>query len=186
MTDSTSNYLTNQYLTTPGLGSSGAEHWQTLWEKNYPHRFKRVEQLNWDLPDCTEWVEKLQDRISKLDTEVVVVAHSLGCIMVAHWAARYTSPMVKGAFLVAPADAEECSRLNFVEGFSPISKVPFAFPSTVVASTNDPYCSFERATQFAYDWGSELVDVGEQGHINSLSGHGAWPEGLELLFRIDS
>jgi hypothetical protein len=55
------------------------------------------------------------------------------------------------------------------------------FLSTVVASTNDPYVSLERASQFAQSWGSRLVNVGDGGHINSESGLGDWPEGFALL-----
>lgn len=178
------NPALEQYLTIPGLGSSGAHHWQTLWEKAYPDHFTRVEQDNWDLPDCTQWVEKMQKQVIQLDAPVVLVAHSLGCIAVVHWASLYSSPWVKAAFLVAPADAEECKRLNFVKDFSPISTSQLSCRSMVVASTNDPYCTFDRAALFASDWGSTLVNVGNEGHINALSGHGSWPKGLEWLVSI--
>jgi uncharacterized protein len=51
----------------------------------------------------------------------------------------------------------------------------------LVASRNDPYCSYERAEDFAYAWGAVVVDAGESGHINAASGHGPWPEGLMRL-----
>jgi predicted alpha/beta hydrolase family esterase len=50
-----------------------------------------------------------------------------------------------------------------------------------VASRNDPYCAFERAQQFAKAWGSELLDLGEAGHINADSGLGDWPWGRAQL-----
>ena len=55
------------------------------------------------------------------------------------------------------------------------------FPSTLVASTDDPYCTFERATQFADAWGSRLVNIGARGHINADSALGDWPAGQALL-----
>jgi predicted alpha/beta hydrolase family esterase len=39
----------------------------------------------------------------------------------------------------------------------------------------------ERARQFAEVWGSEFVNIGAAGHINTASGYGEWPEGLALL-----
>jgi uncharacterized protein len=56
-----------------------------------------------------------------------------------------------------------------------------AFPSTLVASTDDPTCTFERAVELAEAWGSELVNVGALGHINAASGLGDWPQGRALL-----
>jgi predicted alpha/beta hydrolase family esterase len=47
----------------------------------------------------------------------------------------------------------------------------------LVASRTDPHCTYERAEDYAYAWGSALVDAGEAGHINVASGHGPWPEG---------
>lgn len=37
------------------------------------------------------------------------------------------------------------------------------------------------AARCAADWGSRLVEVGPQGHINGASGLGAWEEGRRLL-----
>jgi hypothetical protein len=50
-----------------------------------------------------------------------------------------------------------------------------------VASTTDEWVSLVRARQFAAAWGSELVNIGPAGHINTASGYGEWPAGLELL-----
>ena len=55
------------------------------------------------------------------------------------------------------------------------------FPSLLVASRNDAYCSVARAKAFASAWGSELAWVGEAGHINADAGFGAWPAGERLL-----
>jgi predicted alpha/beta hydrolase family esterase len=169
------------FLTIPGLASSGPKHWQTIWEKQHPYLFTRVEQHNWDLPVCTEWVEKLQSYIENLNQPTILVAHSLGCLTVAHWAQKYFSPFVKGALLVAPADAEYSERLNFVEGFSPIPGKPLPFESVVVASTNDIYASIERSAYFANTWGSTFLNIGDKGHINASSGFGEWTEGKVIL-----
>jgi predicted alpha/beta hydrolase family esterase len=54
------------------------------------------------------------------------------------------------------------------------------FPAIVVASSDDPYVSIERARQFAQSWGAQIVEIGAHGHINGDSGLGDWPEGLML------
>lgn len=58
------------------------------------------------------------------------------------------------------------------------------FPSLLLASRNDAYCSFERAQHWAHAWGSTLVDQGAVGHINSASGLGDWPAGHALLQQL--
>jgi hypothetical protein len=58
------------------------------------------------------------------------------------------------------------------------------FPALAVASRDDLYCAPVRAAGMAADWGAELVDLGEAGHINADSGLGDWAQGLELLRRV--
>ena len=175
-----------RFLTIPGLASSGPNHWQSIWEREDPQRIQRVEQVNWDWPVKEEWVDKIQQEISLLREPTILIAHSLGCITVAHWAQEYVSPFVKGVMMVAPADAELSKRLAFVVGFTPIPTVELPFRSVVVASTNDIYASISRSKKFAVDWGSEFVNLGRKGHINAVSGLGDWPEGKDILQKLYS
>ena len=165
----------------PGLGSSGPGHWQTYFERQNPD-FTRINQREWDAPDCREWVETLAQALAGEDlSRVVLVAHSLGCITVAHWA-RQHGHNLRGALLVAPSDVETAQYATFsTTGFGPMPLARLSFPSKVVASQNDEWVSLARARQFAEAWGSELVDLGDAGHINAASGYGEWPAGLELL-----
>lgn len=170
-----------QYLTVPGLAGSGLKHWQTIWENKYLDRFKRVEQANWDWPERDIWIERLQEEIESQTKPVILVAHSLGCLTVVHWANHFSNDKVAGAMLVAPADAEKSRRLSFVKDFAPIPVTKLPFSSVVVASTDDIYDTWERSHYFAELWGSDLVNVGQKGHINALSGLGDWPEGIQIL-----
>ena len=169
------------FLTVPGLASSGPQHWQSIWESQYPQYFSRIEQDNWDWPVKTEWVGRLQEQISRLSGPAYLVAHSMGCITVAHWAQEHFSEFIEGALLVAPADAELSKRLNFVVGFNPIPVTKLPFKSMVVASSNDIYASAERSAKFASDWGSGFINLGRKGHINAVSGLGDWTEGKNIL-----
>ena len=169
-----------QVLTVPGLWNSGPLHWQTQWEAKHPH-WQRVQQSNWDRPDRDEWVRTLETVIAAQTKPVILAAHSLGCCLVAQWAADTGGKGVKGAMLVAPSDVEAPGYPEEGRSFDRMPLVRLPFRSIVVASTNDEYISVERAKFFAEAWGSELVMIGDAGHINGASGHGPWPRGEEIL-----
>lgn len=80
---------TTKFFVVPGLGNSGPDHWQTHFEHASP-AFTRIEQQEWDSPDRHDWVMTLEQALTGQDLgQVVLVAHSLGCTTVAHWAAEY-------------------------------------------------------------------------------------------------
>jgi len=170
-------------LILPGLGNSGDQHWQTLWEKKF--NFTRIIQKEWDSPDCAEWASHLDEMVQHFDlSKVILVGHSSACALVAFWADKYKRK-IKGALLVGPSDSEADSYPKEPTGFAPMPLNRIPFPTIVVASTNDIYVTKERATYFSDCWRSELVSVGEKGHINSASNLGLWEEGLELLKKLD-
>lgn len=67
----------------PGWRNSGAGHWQTLWADTLPGAL-RVEQADWDWPRRDAWVDRIVQTIRRAPGPVVLAAHSLGCIAVAH------------------------------------------------------------------------------------------------------
>ncbi len=167
-------------LILPGLWDSGAQHWQTLWERKHPE-FKRVTHRDWASPQRAEWVAELDAAIALCEGPPILVAHSLACALVAHWAQSKSALRIAGAMLVAPSDVDAPGYPKEAVGFAPMPLGRLQFPSIVVASANDPYVSLDRARAFAAAWGSRLVEIGAAGHINGDSGHGAWPEGEALL-----
>ncbi|HNF44022.1 MAG TPA: alpha/beta hydrolase, partial [Ferruginibacter sp.] len=168
--------MTN-YLIIPGLGNSGPQHWQT-WFESTGNNFTRVEQKEWDAPVCEDWIARIDKAISAYDpATVVLIGHSLGCLTIVHWANQYKRT-IKGALLVAPSDAEADVYTFPAKGFAPIPRNKLDFKSIIVASSNDVWVSLDRSTYFARCWGSELINIGEAGHINSASGHYQWHEGL--------
>ena len=173
-------------LIAPGLGGSEPEHWQSIWERENSD-FRRIEQKDWHHPVCKDWVETFEKEILHSNDDVVIVAHSLACITLAHWA-KQTKYNIKGALLVAPPDVEREDILIRVPGFSPIPLQKLPFKSILIASTNDQYATIERSEQFANAWGSKFVNVGKKGHINLASNLSGWDEGksylLELLLNI--
>lgn len=167
-------------LTLAGLWNSGPQHWQTLWEGRHP-RLRRVEHRDWNNPQRDEWVAELDAAVGACQGAPVLVAHSLGCMLAAHWAGSGSPLRAAGALLVAPADVEAPSYPIATNGFAPVPMAPLPFPCLVVTSTDDPFVTRERARAFADAWGGRLVEIGDAGHVNADSGYGDWPEGERLL-----
>lgn len=170
-------------LIIPGLGGSGAGHWQVRWAEKMATA-AIVEQADWDEPDPEDWADTIVKAVELAERPVVLVAHSLGCLAVARAASRLTDGKVRGALLVAPPDLERSDMPDEVRDFLPVPRDPLPFPSLLVASSSDPYCVLERAADLATTWGSEFHHAGECGHINVASGHGPWPEGLLMFTRL--
>ena len=170
-------------LILPGWQNSGPDHWQSRWEAL--HGYTRVQQHDWMLPLRGDWMTQLEEAVLAASGPVVLVAHSLGCVLTAAWASHSRNThRVQGALLVAPGDPQRDELRAALKSWSPVPLQRLPFKSTLLGSHTDPYCSFERAQQFAHAWGSEFVDYGNRGHINAESGLGDWPEGLQLLNQL--
>ena len=170
-----------EILIVPGYTNSGPDHWQTRWQSKLSTA-RRVEQADWYKPSRHVWADEIVKAVRFATRPVVLVAHSAGCSAVAHAAEHLKPHEVAGAFLVAPA-SERAKRAipGMAEDFTRIPLRPLPFRSVLIASTNDSYCTPEEAKALAEAWGSEFVDAGESGHLNSESGHGPWPEGTMVF-----
>ena len=172
-------------LLLPGWQNSDADHWQSRWERL--HGDHRVEQHDWMRPLRGDWSAQLEEAVLAAPGPVRLAAHSLGCILVAAWAAHSKNThRVRCALLVAPGDTERDDLRQMIPGWAPIVRQRLPFPSLLVAADNDPYCAADRSRGMAADWGAAFVDGGPRGHLNSESGLGDWPEGRALLNQISS
>ena len=167
-------------LLLPGWRNSGPAHWQSRWEAI--HGDCRVDQDDWLWPKRGDWMARLDEVLLESDSQAVLVAHSLGCHLVAAWAAHSTHTLrVAAALLVAPSDTERADMPPNLFNWRPIVRAPLPFASLTVISNDDPNCAPHRATQMAADWGSEAIDIGPRGHINADSGLLDWPQGRSML-----
>ena len=173
-------------LFVPGLRDYAADHWQTLMQAKIPGSLcvpRRAE----NKLSCAAWVEDLHHSISAIRGPIVLVAHSGGVMMVAHWARKYQA-RIAGALLATPPDfsvplpegypTQETLR---TKGWMPVPMQPLPFPSLVAVSTNDPLARMDRVVGMARAWGSRIVTLGEVGHLNPASGYGEWAQGLSIL-----
>lgn len=173
----------------PGWLNSDPGHWQSLWEQRFG--YQRIEQANWEWPLRGDWMARLDECLlddkTLVDTPALLVAHSLGCQLIAAWAAhsRHTK-LVQAALLVAPPDTERGDMPVQLHNWRPIVRDRLPFPATVVISSDDPYCAAEAAGRMAQDWGAALVHIGAHGHINTASNLGLWPQGQALLQALSS
>jgi uncharacterized protein len=162
-------------LIVPGLDGSAPPHWQHWWAATDPKALM-VDLSNPARPVPRLWEVELAS-ILLLHPDSVLVGHSLGAVLIARLLAKAPHLRVRGAVLVAPAETQGNDRIGH---FGPIPEATLRIPSIVVASRNDPWMGFERASALARAWGSDLVDLGQAGHINVASGYGPWPQGKAL------
>jgi uncharacterized protein len=170
-------------LLLPGWLDSGPDHWQSRWQAL--HGDTRVVQSDWLWPKRGDWMTRLEEVLLDSGEPALLAAHSLGCQLVAAWAAHSKhASRVKGALLVAPPDIEREDMPPNLRPWRPIVRAGLPFAAIVVTSSDDPYCAADRSAQMARDWGAQHVDIGARGHINGESGLGEWPQGRALLDRL--
>jgi hypothetical protein len=182
--------LNSTVLFVPGLRDHVADHWQTLLARAMPGS-RTVRPLEHDKLSREARVEALDKALRAIDGPVVLAAHSAGCVTLAHWSLEHHH-QIKAALLVTPPDLETPLPAGYptqeqlwAGGWLPVPAQPLPFRSVVLASTNDPLATLPRATALARDWGSELVVLGDVGHMNPAAGFGPWPKGAELLGALE-
>lgn len=171
-------------LLVPGFTGAGPVHWLSRWQKGMKTA-RRVDLPNRDAPDLPAWTDTLVKAVNTSGRPVVLVAHSLGVLAVAHAAAQFREDRVAGAFMVAAPSAEWVLMQPDIDpAFAAVPDRPLPFTGMLVASRNDEACRFDHAEKIAGSWAVELVDAGDAGHINTASGHGPWPEGALRFARF--
>ena len=173
-------------LLVPGLRDHVAEHWQTLLEAKLPNS-RSVPPLEHDKLSRAARVAALDETLAGIDGPVILVAHSAGVMITAHWAQAHQRP-IHGALLATPVDLETPLPPGYPSmdalrdhQWLPVPQARLPFPSIVASSSNDPLCTAQRAAQLATCWGSRLVDLGDVGHLNPAAGYGPWPMAEALI-----
>jgi predicted alpha/beta hydrolase family esterase len=182
-------------LIVPGLRDRTDKHWQPLLGTKlmWSRPVRSVAPGGRENLDLAGRVEAIQDALESIEGRVTIVAHSAGVLMIAHWAQLYRRADIVGALLATPADLETPMPEGYPtlaalqkHGWLPMPRTRLPFPSIVAASNNDPLAALPRVEKMARDWGSELVRLGDVGHLNPASGFGEWPLAEELVARLDS
>lgn len=170
-------------LLLPGWLDSGPGHWQTHWESR--QGFVRVQQADWVWPRRGDWMARLEEVLLSDPRPAVLAAHSLGCHLVAAWAAHTQVPhRVRAALLVAPPDLDRIDLPPQIVSWRLATRRPLPFAGTLVHSDDDPFASAAASAQLAADWAVPTWLQPGRGHLNAESGLGTWPEGLHHLQRL--
>jgi predicted alpha/beta hydrolase family esterase len=172
-----------QFVMVPGIDGSDADHWQTIWERDLGAAAVRLAPWSWSDPDLADWCDAL-DRCVPADRPSLLIAHSLGCLAVAHWCRRRSAQErrpVGGVVLIAPPDPAGPGFPTAASTFTGLPVAALPLPGLVIASDDDPYATPEATGQLAAGWGVPVVSVGAAGHLNSASGLGGWPIGWALV-----
>lgn len=170
-------------LIVPGLNGSGNDHWQHHWLQD-DSSARLVDQKNWQCPVLADWLASFEQALANTD-HAYVVAHSLGCILIANMAGRPLATKIRGALLVAPAQLERVETLHpCIVSFGASPTAPLPFPSIVIGSNNDPYMTPEELEQTSALWRGTHINLGSVGHINVASGFGRWPQAYDFMNRL--
>jgi len=180
-------------LIVPGLRGHVAEHWQTLLAQRLPNA-RTVPPPEVDGLSCVARVAAIEAELARIDGPVILVAHSAGVLMVAHWAARHGKDgagRIAGALLVTPPDMNSAWPANYPQpevlrqqGWDPLPSGPLPFPAIVCASDDDHLAGKDAVRRMAQGWGAELLELGPVGHMNPASGYGPWPLAQELVANL--
>ena len=168
-------------LLVPGIGNSGPGHWQSLWQAKHPG-VGFLRQRDWDHPVCDEWVETLDQAVGQAEGPPILVAHSLGCLTVAHWAARSDRPCF-GVLLVAVPDPTGPVFPKEAIGFVTAPPALRKCRVTVVSSDDDCYATTTYTEEQVAAWDAEHIRLSGRGHINAASGLGDWADGWAIITR---
>jgi ParB family chromosome partitioning protein len=172
-------------LLLPGWQNSGPDHWQSLWEAR--HGYHRVEQHDWMRPLRGDWSARLEETVVDADGPVVLVAHSLGCILTAWWAAHSPNAhRVQGrAAGGAPAMWSAPIWPRKSTAGRPLRASRCRFLPCWWAAATTRIAAYERARRRWARLGRALHRLRRRGHINADSGLASWPEGHHLLHTLD-
>jgi predicted alpha/beta hydrolase family esterase len=178
-------------LFVPGLRDHVEDHWQSHAARAIPNSVT-VQPLTEGRLSRQAQVEAVKNALRAIEGDVIVVAHSAGCLTIVH-CVQDPAFKLRGALLVTPADVESPLPEGYpnladleANGWLPIPRTSLPFPTIVVASRNDPLAEFGRVEELARDWGAVLYDAGEVGHLNPAAGYGPWPVAAELISRLAS
>lgn len=139
-----------------------------------------------DAPSAEAWQQTLSESINRLDENVFIVAHSLGCISVLqNIAERISGSQLGGLLLVAGFQ----SKLEMFPQLNPFVETQVALDTLasntnsidVFASPQDPLVPVADTKALADKLNAGFHTIADAGHFLGSDGYTAFPEVLEVL-----
>jgi predicted alpha/beta hydrolase family esterase len=165
-------------------------HWQRVLADALRARGERVEYPQ--LPDGAHpTVEAWQDALGEAlkaaaadGSRVVVLAHSLACLLWLGARPADADDLVERVLLVAPPAREfvagipEIAAFAELEPSSIVRRGGAATPVRIAASDADPYCPPGAEAAFGEPLGIPVTIIPGGGHLELSAGYGEWPAAL--------
>jgi len=170
-----------RFVIIPGIHGSDENHWQSFWQAEWGPSASRISPSSWDEPDLDDWCGAIDRAVDEArSADVVLVAHSLGCLAAISWTAG-RRPNIHGVFLVSPPDPAGPNFPAAAPTFASLAPAPLDVPGLIIGSEDDPYCATDSGIRLAAALQLDRVSAGFVGHINSASRLGRWDFGRALL-----
>ncbi|RZS65611.1 hypothetical protein EV187_1308 [Agromyces ramosus] len=191
--------MAEEYLILHGWQNRRPEgHWQRWLAAELESRGASVRYPQLPEPDepvLDDWIAALEAELRETDpASLVVVAHSLGCLLWLAYATRRAErgadvPAARRIVLVAPAAGTVLRGIPEVAAFAPTLDCATARDAlagsvaergVVVACTDDPYCPEGAEHAYARPLDLDFVPVEGGGHLTIDDGYGPFPLVLAL------
>jgi len=182
------------FLILHGTGGNAPGHWQdhlvdALRTEGKDVRYPLLPDAS--TPRLTTWIPALEAELAGVDVDarLTVVAHSRGCILWLHYAARSLpiTPMTgnqnypvraERVLLVAPPYYADEPMSDWMFFPPPLSAEGIAAASeltAIIASDDDEYATFDEAAEVASTLNIPIYKLPQSGHISPTYGYGLWP-----------
>lgn len=151
-----------------------------------------------DKPEINSWVSKLNEIIGKIEGDVYLIGHSIGCQTILRYLERVKEGRIKGSILVAPWITLDEKTLEEegpeVESIArPWMKTPIDFKKArkhcenfgILYSTNDHYVNMGDLIMLKEKLDATMSNCGEMGHFDDANGIKKVPMILNLLDEIE-
>jgi uncharacterized protein len=175
--------LARSFLILHGYEGSGPEHWQSWLADRLRGAGERVAYPDLPAPHTPAlpaWRAALRAELRMLRGELIVIAHSLACIL---WLHHCDAPVIGDAraarvLLVAPPSLAGAPAA--IRSFFPVpldrERVAAAAAETLLAcAPDDPYCPEDAAVLYGERLALATEVLPGAGHVNVESGYGPWP-----------
>lgn len=138
-------------------------------------------------PDCDKWVAAVREAIGNPGTDVLVVAHSLGCITTLRALDGISGEwQLGGLFLVSGFD----EALSHIPHLDPFTEAPSYQPElmakrclrrAVICSDNDTIVNPGHTQRLAEHLAADCIEISGMGHFCDFEGVTEIPQLLDLI-----
>ncbi len=162
-----------------GYQATTESHWFE-WLANEMKQFGYSTEIvylpNTNQPNLKEWITAIQNNLqNKLNSETIIVAHSLGVITILDYLSRLQhGPTIKGLYLVSGFN-EQLKNLPELNHYISQTQIDFhninAQNIVTLAGSHDPIVNIEATDRLSRELNTETLHVSHEGHFLDSDGY---------------